>query len=190
MGTERRQSVRDYSWVNQIEAVCITVIFRGSRDAVFEVLGVDANSEHRATFANAEGEQSEDREVVQIWRSGAHLVVVEPNGFAGSLLETLVPMVQGRDAVSVYWNVNAHMRVVIVDGGEVVREFDPLLYDDGGAPLLEEDGLGFGDPKKDVQGGALNVLERRTGVVLTEEAVLHTEHPTFFALANWQRGQG
>jgi len=189
MATERWRQVRDHSWVKQMEAVCITVIFRGSRDAVFEALGVDAESEHRATFATAEGEWSEDRDVVQVWRSGEHLVVVEPNGFAGSLLETLLAMVQGRDAASVYWNVNAHMKVVIVDAGEVVREFDPLLYDDGGRPLPEEDGLGFGDSDQDVQDGALNVLERRTGVVLTEEALLRSEHPTFFALANWQRPQ-
>jgi len=55
--------------------------------------------------------------------------------------------------------------------------------------LPEEDGLDFGDSEQDVRGGALNVLERRTGLVLTEEALLHTEHPTFFALANWQRSQ-
>jgi len=125
MATERLQQVRDYSWVNQMEAVCITVIFRGSRDAVFEVLGVDADSEHRAIFATAEGEQSEDREVVQVWRSGEHLLVVEPNGFAGSLPETLLPMVQDHDAVSVYWNVNANMRVVIVDNGDVGTRIRP-----------------------------------------------------------------
>ncbi len=187
--TRKKLKVRDYSWVNQMEAVCITVIHCGDQAAVFKALGVDVDSQHQTDFATALGEQNEDREVVQIWRQGEHLVVVEPNGFAGSLSDTLVPMVGGRDAVSVYWNVNANMRVVVVDLGEIVRTFDPLMYDDGDRPLPEEAGLGFGDSDNDVSGGALNVLERRTGVVLTEEVMLGEQHPTFFAMPAWQRGR-
>jgi len=183
MPTEHTQKVRDYSWARQMEAVCITVIHRGDRDAVSKALRLDPHSERHATFATTEGEWSDDRAVVQLWPCGEHLVVVEPYGFAGSLPETLLPIVVGRDAVSIYWNVNAQMQVTIVDLGEIVREFDPLMYDDGGRPLPEEDGLGFGNPDRDVRGGALNVLERRMGVVLTEKAVLHTEQPTFLTLA-------
>lgn len=138
MTSRKLPRVRDYSWAEEIEAVCVTAIDRGRRDAVVAALALDVGSEYPATFAAAEHEQSEDRVVVQVYAVGDHLVVVEPNGFAGSLPETLLPMVDGRDAVSVFWNVNANMRVLLVDLGEVVREFDPLLYDDGGRPMPEE----------------------------------------------------
>lgn len=186
--TRKRLKVRDYSWARQMEAVCITAIHRGSEAAVLTALSADVGSQHLADFATALGEQEEDRTVVQLWRQGEHLIVAEPNGFAGSLPNTLLPMVGDRDAVSVYWNVNANMRVVVVDLGDIVRTFDPLMYDDGDRPLAEEAGLGFGDPDNDVIGGALNVLERRTGVVLTEK-VVGEQHPTYFAMAAGQRGR-
>lgn len=46
-------------------------------------------------------------------------------GFFGSLQESLLSMLQGRGAVSVFWNVNAHMRVLVAKDREVVREIRP-----------------------------------------------------------------
>lgn len=176
---KRKAKVRDHSWAKQIEAICVTVIREGNQGAVLDAFRADLASEHPAVFAEADRDWSEGQVVVQVWPVGKHLVVVEPNGFFGSLRESLLSMLQGRDAVSVFWNVNAHMRVLVAKDGEVVREFDPLMYDDGGRPLPEEAGLGFGDPESDVRGGALNLLERRLGVVLSEDLLLKTPQPTF-----------
>lgn len=182
---KRKQRVRDYSWAKQIEAICITVIRGGDRRVVLEAFDAKPESEHQVDFATADAEWAVGKVTLQLWNVGEHLVVVEPNGFFGSLPQTLLPMVKRKDAVAVFWNVSAHMRVLVVEAGKIVRDFDPLLYDDGGQPLPEEAGLGFGDPEEDVCGGAMNVLERRLGVVLTEEAVLRTARPTFFGRPNY-----
>lgn len=85
---------------------------------------------------------SEDTCPVQIWTSGEKLIAVEPNGYLASLPEHLENIACGGDAVSVFWNVNAVMRVLVMRGGVVVRDFDPLLYE-GGPRLPEELGLAF-----------------------------------------------
>jgi hypothetical protein len=105
-------------------------------------------------------------------------VFVEPWGWATSLSEIVAGTSKGGSAISVFWNVNAVMRVVVARDGQVVREFDPLIYDDGGAPMPEEVGLPFGEVGPS-RGAALVVAERLTGVALTKNWLLERRRPTY-----------
>src|SRR5262249_33143347 len=150
------------------EAACITVAFATSEKDLVEAFGADPSSCRLATFHEAEDMWSEDATPVQIWTSGERTIVVEPNGYLASLPEHQEKIARQGDAVSVFWNVNAVMRVLVLRGGALVREFDPLLYDDGGPPLPEEAGLAFGTTEQP-RSAALAFLERCTGFVASED---------------------
>ena len=169
----------DNAWAEAIEAVCIVVIRDGDRGAILDAMGASRASEHAATFREAEAAWDADAVPVQLWTTGRFSIVVEPNGYQGSLEETLVALAPKQDAVSLFWNANAEMQVMVLEGGKVVRTFDPLMYDDGEPPLAEESGLPFGTDDGDLQAAVLTFLERRLGFVLTEKALLDEAHPTF-----------
>jgi hypothetical protein len=105
-------------------------------------------------------------------------LVIEPNGYLASNEKVLLAIARGGDAVSVFWNVNAVMQVMVVKAGKVVRTFDPLLGDGEGSPLPEEDGLPFGTDDES-QPASLEFLRRMTGVVANEELVLKSSRPTY-----------
>ena len=169
---------RDYQWVDRVEAACLTVIVGGSEQAVLAALGAAPETRHMASFRPAEAAWSRDSAPLQIWSSQKYLVIVEPNGYQASLPETLLAMADGADAVSVFWNINAQMQVAVASHGEIVRTFDPLMYDDGEPPLSEEHGLTFGSDGA-VLPAAFVFLERRTGFVATAVDVVDAEHPTY-----------
>ena len=169
----------DYAWAEAIEAACIVVVRDGDRDAIVGAIGANPSTERAATFREAEAAWNPDAAPVQVWTSGRFVIVVEPNGYFGSLDETLATLAPEQDAVSLFWNVNSVMQVTVLARGRVVRRFDPLMYDDGEPPLDEEKGLPFGTDDGDLKAAALVVLERRLGVVLTERALLDDPHPTF-----------
>lgn len=104
---------------------------------------------------------------------GAWWVTVEPNGFRARAESTLRALAAGRVAVSFYWNVNAVMYVLKVEGGHVVAGFDPLL-DVERVPAQGLD-LPFGDQPG---AAAMALLERWSGVSITEPWFLGSK-PTF-----------
>jgi len=57
-----------------------------------------------------------------------------------------------------------------------VRRFDPLLYEADGA-IPEEEGLPFG--VSGAVSGSFTLVERLTGVRLSQAWLLDDEHPTF-----------
>lgn len=105
-------------------------------------------------------------------------IFVEPWGWATSLSEIVAGISTGGSAISVFWNVNAVMRVVVARDGAVVREFDPLIYDDGGVPIPEEAGLLFGEVGP-CRGAALLLAERLTGVAVSRSWLLDRPRRTF-----------
>lgn len=63
-------------------------------------------------------------DIAAIGRVGDVVVVVEPNGFAGSGPEVLRRASSNGAAVSVFWNVNDHTRISYAVAGAVVTSFD------------------------------------------------------------------
>lgn len=101
---------------------------------------------------------------------GSWTVVLEGNGFEATASGTPERLAQGGHRAGViYRSVNADMQFVWAHDGEVVRSFDPLLYDIPGVGdvLPEEEGLPFGVGSATASSFAL--LERLTGFSLTQE---------------------
>lgn len=101
-------------------------------------------------------------ELLQTDQLGDWAVLISPMGWATSTPKVVAASSAGGDAVSLFWNVNAVMRLIIAKDGAVVRSFDPLLYNDGDAPLRVEADLPFGEPGR-CRAAALAVAERLTG---------------------------
>lgn len=109
---------------------------------------------------------------------GSCSVILEPNGWATSLPELLARLSARGQAVNVFWNVNAVMSFGLARNGAVVRQFDPLLYDDGGDPLPEELDLPFGEPGR-VMAASLVLLTRLTGVRVERAWLLDRRRTTY-----------
>lgn len=95
---------------------------------------------------------------------GEWWALVEPNGYRASEAGTLEALAAGGAAASFFWNVNDVMRLIRVDRGAVIVEFDPLLELDE----VPEEGrdLPFHDAPLS---SAMALLERWTGVTITQE---------------------
>jgi hypothetical protein len=104
-------------------------------------------------------------------------VLIEPNGFVGPLPGTLKALSAGGRAASAFWNVNAVMSFSWAIDGQVIRQFDPLLYDADGR-LPEEEGLPFGHPGEP-RIAAMTLLDRLTGVHIERTWLLDRVRPTF-----------
>jgi hypothetical protein len=174
--------MKEHAWAEKIEAVGVVVIRGGDREAVLNALGAKRETEKLVTFSEAEAAWSDDAVPLQVWTSGDAVVVVEPNGYRSSLADTLEKMAPGKDAVSVFWNFNAEMQIMVLAAGKLVRTFDPLMYDDGESPLAEEAGLSFGSEDADLKAASMAFVERRLGVKLTSPEFLDEPHPTFAGL--------
>ena len=171
-----------YKWADRgrdggAEALCLTVLAGRSEAEVLTALNVDPTSRRDATFAEGEDAWTDDVQPVQIWTDAAHVVLVEPNGYQAWLPEVLLRLVGPGDAVVIYWNVNANARVLVVRGGTIVRELDPVTGDAEHEPLPEEHGLDFdGDEWRSAM---CVLLERLTGFVASREAILEPRRPTY-----------
>ncbi len=110
-------------------------------------------------------------------RAGPWWVTLEPNGFRGSSETTLAKIAGEADAAAFFWNVNAVMRFLWVEGGEVRSSFDPLLEPDR-APV-DSGQLDFEDRPA---ASALCLLARISGVTPTE-TWFRSAKPTFLVSA-------
>lgn len=107
---------------------------------------------------------------------GQWCIVIEPNGWATSLPETVSRLSAGGVAVNVFWNVSAVMSFSFARLGTLVRTFDPLLYDDHLA-LAEEHGIVWGAAAP--RAGALALMERLTGERIDRAWLLDRARPTY-----------
>jgi hypothetical protein len=97
-------------------------------------------------------------------------VVLEGDGFETTTQGTLEGLtMRGHRAGVIYRSVNADMQFTWARDGNILRSFDPLLYDVWavGEVLPEEEGLRFGGGSPTASSFAL--LERLTGLSLTQE---------------------
>jgi Family of unknown function (DUF6461) len=105
-------------------------------------------------------------------------VLLEPMGWVASDPGVLARLSEGGSAVNVYWNVNGVMSFGLARDGVLVRQFDPLLYDDAADALPEERDLPFGEPGR-VVAASLALLTRMTGVRIDRTWLLERPRPTF-----------
>jgi Family of unknown function (DUF6461) len=144
-----------YTWVEgpdpDLDALAIAfVAYPGALADVFRASGNRWEAAERSTMdrvLHLVHGFDVNREPVLLGRLGDWHVLLAPNGFAFSYPGVAAGASRLGRVVSVFWNVNAVMRVLVADGGQITRRFDPLIVDDG-TPLPEESGLPFGEPCK------------------------------------------
>jgi hypothetical protein len=116
--------------------------------------------------------------LIQVDELDGATVFIEPNGWATAHEAVLERLSVGGLAVSVFWNVNANMRFGYAIDGAIVRQFDPLLYDAGDAPLPEEASLPFGDGDQQCA-AALTLLTALTGAEIALPWLLEPRRRTY-----------
>jgi hypothetical protein len=117
----------------------------------------------------------DDRAVFQADRlvgaAGAYWATVEPNGFRAD--SHLTRIAGDASAASLFWNVNAVMRVKRAESGRVIVDFDPLI-DQASIPPDATD-LPF---ESTPMAASLALIERWTGILI-EQAWFLGAKPTF-----------
>ncbi len=177
-------------WLDNVVAASLTFV-RATSEQIAEVFTFAPGTQREMTFNGAEDEQDHEtgQFVVQVDHFGGWTVLIEPNGYLGAAASVLCALSrEGGTAVNMYWNVNDHMSFALAVDGKAVRSFDPTASDlpgigNIGEPLLQEEGLAFGEASWDQPGGAtasmLALAERLTGVTITESWLLHQPHLTW-----------
>jgi hypothetical protein len=184
--------VEDYRWADtsrdrRLEAISVTLV-EPADDGVVAALAPRRELPGRLTIerALAAGLELDDFAwgslVAQVDELGGWSVIVEPNGWAASTPAALARLSRLGRAFNVCWNVNADMTFGAATGGAIVRQFDPLLYDDADDRLAEEAGLPFGRPEQ-VRAASLALLTRLTGVGIDPTWLLDRERRTFIVRA-------
>lgn len=166
-------------WFDEVEAVCLTLVGGMELDEVAAVLSAGPEPQWMAGFDEALLEQSQrDGGVYQLDTLGSWSVVVEPGGSLCAHPEVVEALsAQGR-VVSAYTSVRGEMRFQAGFHGEIVRSFDPLMPELGeGFSLPQERGLPLGEPGL-AWAAACTLVERCTGVDLTESWLLERERLT------------
>jgi DMSO/TMAO reductase YedYZ molybdopterin-dependent catalytic subunit len=174
--------VADHEWADDVVALTLTFVRGLGLGEVGDLLGLRWDTERPATFTDAEWQQDHETSTyaVQAAPLGGWIVLVEPNGYLTSLPRVVAALSRRGVAVSVFWNVNALMRLTAARDGAVVRAFDPLLFAASaeGEPLPQEEGLPFGEVGP-VRQAALELAERLTGVHVDRTWLLEIPRSTW-----------
>jgi hypothetical protein len=160
--------VDPWAWADEVLGMTLTFVRGPSLREVGDVLRFRWDTERTTTWDEAQDQHDFGRiaYAVQVADLDGWTVLVEPNGYAAATPDVVAGLSRGGTAVSVFWNANAHTGFVLAREGDVVRSFDPLLFELGprGEPLPEEHGLPFGRPGAGLARAALTLAERLTGV--------------------------
>ncbi|CAL9368899.1 hypothetical protein SUDANB37_00844 [Streptomyces sp. enrichment culture] len=178
----------DYRWLGDhcpelIEAYCLTLVHAVSPEEALRRLR--ARAEGRVTgisalveaAAEAWKESGGDRHFVGVCAVDGWTLVVEPNGYLGSLDEAAGPLSRGTELVTHFRNVNAVDHFSRYVDGELRVHFEPLFPyardgadPDGAVALMREVGFDLREDDGDLQAtteAAFALAERITGVRLT-----------------------
>jgi uncharacterized protein DUF6461 len=178
--------VEAYGWAEsadpRLEAISITLV-RPDDEWPLQVLAPREQVAGPMTVAEAPRAQDGIADfawgsvLVQTDSIDGWAALIEPNGWAASMPETVTRLAARGEAVNVFWNVNAVMSFALARSGVLVRTFDPLLYDDTDGPLSDEAGLpwGVGGPRA----SALALMERLTHVRIDHDWLLERRRETF-----------
>jgi hypothetical protein len=183
-----------FDWTEDVEALSLTFVRGLDRSAVIDQLGLRSLGAEPVTLEEAWDLQSaategggddsdDDGGIVQLADLGDWTVVIEDNGYLGSLEENLGPLSANGSAVNVFWNVNMVTSFGYAVAGEVVRYFDPIGVDAStGDPLPDEADLDFEPEDADSIGLALLLLERLTGEAIDGDWVMTQSRPSFTSI--------
>jgi hypothetical protein len=178
-----------FGWHEDSEALTVTLVRGLDPDGVIEQLGLRQAGDGPLTFeaAWADGMESPSSELaevdfIQLDQIGDWTVILEDNGFLGSLKENLAPLSTNGQAVSIYWNVNAVCSFDSAVAGKVTRSFDPSgINGESGDPLPEESDLDFEEDDADFIGLSFLLMERLTGITLDGDWVLNRARQIYVA---------
>lgn len=166
--------IERYAWVKEIEAWTVAVIEDKTPADVIRIYGGDPTAPVGdylfSQMADLQGDVVLDdiKFHLQVIQSGDRVVVLENNGWSGSLPEIARRCsVNGGAFFSVYWNVNASGKIVQACNGKVTAFFD-FLY-----PIAPE-AAQFGEVRP----------EWATGPEVDDDLI----HQTCFALLEEQAG--
>ena len=174
-----------YEWTGELEAFCLTIAVGAQRAAVeraFRIIPESRTLTTVAQFWEIFGHDAQGgSDVVQIDPFGGSIIAFEGNGWTGadhydvktySLLTCPV-------YVSIFRNINASMSFVLARDGQLVRQFDPLLYEAHGA-IAEEAAYAWG--LEHPIPSAFDLAEKLTGVSVARDWLLGQAHPTYRTL--------
>ncbi|WP_309117048.1 DUF6461 domain-containing protein [Saccharothrix sp.] len=174
-----------YAWVNEIEAMTVAIV-RGSTSAqVLDVYGGNPTSVGDYPFAqlaDLQGDGTDMRFHVQFIDLDDRVVVLENNGWSGSLPEIARRCsADGGEFFSVYWNVNGFGLVTAADDGTVTARFEHLYpYAPQAAPHEVRPDWAIG-PEVEVETATqvcFALMEQRTGVEF-DPSWLAVRRPTY-----------
>ncbi|MFR9777071.1 DUF6461 domain-containing protein [Micromonospora sp. MS34] len=128
----------DYTWFSDrlpglAEAYCLTLVKGLTPAGLLDRLG--ARYQCRVTGAEALldpahqawEEHESDRMFVAVTAIGEWVLVVEPNGYLGTLDKAIIPLSKGTRLVSHFRNVNAVDHFFWLDDGDLRLHFEPLF---------------------------------------------------------------
>ena len=167
-----------------MEAYCVAVATAASVDGALAAFAADPGSLRSAAFSAqwdmaAPYPDGGGNDTVAVDALAGAVVCAQANGWAGTREECAAELSRGGVYVCSYRNVNAVMEVVYARDGELLRRFDPLLYEPwAGGALPEEAGLPFGTDQ-DSPAAAFCLMQRLTGVEITRDWLLKCGHPTY-----------
>ncbi|GAA4927034.1 DUF6461 domain-containing protein [Streptomyces coeruleoprunus] len=180
----------DYRWLDDhcpelIEAYCLTLVRALSPADVLDRLRARRESTVTgvAALVGAAGEAWEangaERHFVGVCELDGWAMVVEPNGYLGSLDEISAPLSKGTEVVTHFRNVNAVDHFSRYVDGELRLHFEPLFPyardgadPDGAVALMRAVGFDLRQEGGDIDAtteAAFALAERLTGVRLTPE---------------------
>ncbi|OEJ96995.1 DUF6461 domain-containing protein [Streptomyces thermolilacinus] len=189
----------DYRWLGDhcpelIEAYCLTLVHAVSPEEALRRLR--ARADGRVTgipalveaAAEAWKESGGERHFLGVCEVDGWTLVVEPNGYLGSLDEAAVPLSRDTELVTHFRNVNAVDHFSRYVDGELRLHFEPLFPyardgadPDGAVALMREVGFDLREDDGDLEAtteAAFALAERMTGVRLTPELLDGAEFRT------------
>lgn len=138
------------SWTDAWDALCVTLTLSLGPGEAARLMAL-GEFEAFPDLSSAEAWVSQSETYDRAWfATGAvddWTFVWEANGWQGVTPDVALRLADGGPLLSMFWNVNSVMSFLAMDGGQVVRQFDPLFHDeqpptdDVGAPLSSESGL-------------------------------------------------
>ncbi|GLZ41889.1 DUF6461 domain-containing protein [Actinokineospora sp. NBRC 105648] len=169
--------VKKYTWVEPLarELVwCVSVVDGKSAGDVISVFGGDRSAaEGVMTVRQAEDvvqrTSAEFGEffLCQVFQRGSHVIVLENNGYSGSIPELARRVsANGGKYFSYFRNVNGDSSLVQARDGKVVAYFDPMLVDDGphSGDVYPDWALGVRFEPGSARATSFALMEQQTGL--------------------------
>lgn len=165
----------DAPWWWQAIEMTMTIVVGADIPVVARLLGLDLGVMEPRMLVEAPWE--DDASPLALIDLPGAVAIAEPNGWTTVQPDAVRALSGLGRIVSLYWNVNHVARFVVAEGGQILRDFDPVI-DAGagtGVPLPEETGVDW-ESEPIEQAAALQA--RVTGVQMTRRQVFGTPHPT------------